>query len=111
MYKKHSILLLVALGTFLGDFGACAGIPTIVVQGIEWNKSPVVVNYANNLAAIMCGASGIVWMPLLNYWGRMPVLFWSTVMGLSFSLGCVLSKDFNTFYAMRGLQVSVLSRP
>jgi MFS family permease len=108
-FKKHSILILVALGSFLGDFGACAGIPTVVVQGIEWNQSPVVINYANNLSAIMCGVSGLVWMPLLNHWGRIPVLFWSTVLGFFFSLGCVLSKDFDTFYAMRGLQVSWIS--
>lgn len=76
----------------------------ILVQAEDWNISPVVANYPNNLAAIMCGVSGIIWMPLLNSWGRMPVLFWSIFMGAFFSLGTVLAPNFQTHYAMRALQ-------
>ena len=86
-FKKHMILICVAFGAFAGDFGSGAGVGTIVVQGIEWNMSPVVVNYATNLNVIMCGVSGILWMPLLNYWGRTPVLFWSSVLGCCFHPG------------------------
>ena len=43
-------------------------------------------------------------MPLFNYWGRMPVLFWSSLMGLFFTLGCVLTPTFNSYYALRALQ-------
>ena len=98
------VLLLVAFGAFAGDFGASAGVPTIVLQGIEWNMSPDVVNYATNLAVIMCGISGIIWMPLLNFWGRMPVLFWSSFLGLAFTIGCALAPNFSSFYGMRALQ-------
>jgi MFS family permease len=52
----------------------------------------------------MCGVAGLIWMPVLTSWGRMPVLFWSTVLGVFFTLGATLSQTFNTYYAMRGLQ-------
>ncbi|KIW83165.1 hypothetical protein Z517_02409 [Fonsecaea pedrosoi CBS 271.37] len=103
-FKKHMILICVAFGAFAGDFGSGAGVGTIVVQGIEWNMSPVVVNYAGNLNVIMCGVSGLIWMPLLNYWGRTPVLFWSSVMGAAFTLGSALAPNFAAFYGFRTLQ-------
>lgn len=98
------MLLCVAFGSFAGDFGVSAGIPTIAVQGAEWNMSPVVVNYANNLAVAMLALGSVLWMPLLNCWGRMPLLFWSTILGMLFTLGAALSQDFPTFYGMRALQ-------
>lgn len=103
-FKKHMLLICVAFGAFAGDFGSGAGVPTVVVQGIEWNLTPVVVQYSGNLNVIMCGVSGILWMPLINFWGRTPVLFWSSVLGAFFTLGCALSPDFATFYGMRTLQ-------
>lgn len=103
-FKKHMILICVAFGAFAGDIGSGAGVGTIVVQGIEWNMSPVVVNYATNLNVIMCGVSGLLWMPLLNYWGRTPVLFWSSVLGAAFTLGCALAPSFPAFYGFRTLQ-------
>lgn len=93
-----------AFGAFCGDFGACAGIPTILLQAQDWGVSPVVANYPNNLAAVMCGVSGILWMPLLNSWGRIPVLFWSTLLGLLFTLGACIAPNYTTYYAMRALQ-------
>ncbi|KAI9830059.1 MAG: hypothetical protein M1819_005889 [Sarea resinae] len=103
-FKKHMILLCVSFGAFAGDFGLAAGIPTIVLQSKEWNISASKANLPNNLAVIMLGVSSLIWMPLVNFWGRIPVLFWSTVMGLFFTLGCVLAPNFTTFYAMRALQ-------
>ena len=98
------ILLCVAFGSMAGDFGATAGIPAILLQSKEWHLSPVLVNYPNNLAAVMCGVSGLIFMPMLNAWGRTPVLFWTTIMGLLFTLGCALSPNYETHYAMRALQ-------
>ena len=98
------ILLCVAFGAFAGDFGSGAGIPAVAGQSLEWHLSAVSITRANNLSVIMCGASGVVWMPLFNYWGRIPVLFWSSIMGLLFTLGCVLSPQFDTYYTLRAFQ-------
>ena len=75
------ILLCVAFGAFAGDFGSGAGIPAVAGQVVEWHMTRVSVTRANNLSIIMAGASGLVWVPLSNYWGRIPVLFWSSLMG------------------------------
>ncbi|KAJ6124595.1 hypothetical protein N7471_011912 [Penicillium samsonianum] len=103
-FKKHAILLCVAFGSFAGDFGMAIGIPAAILQSEEWKVSASVVNEPNNLAVMMIGISSLLWVPLLSSWGRAPVLFWSTVMGLFFTLGCVLAPNFPTYYAMRALQ-------
>lgn len=102
--KKHGILILIAFASFAGDFGAASGIPCVIAQGREWNISPVKAGDPNSLAAILGGVCGIIFMPLLNSWGRMPVLFWTNVTGLLFTLGATLARDFETHYAMRCLQ-------
>ncbi|KAK6532487.1 hypothetical protein TWF281_006676 [Arthrobotrys megalospora] len=102
-FKKHMILFIVALSAFCGDFGSGAGIPCIVKQGAEWNMSPAVVNYAGNLNVIMLGVGGIFWIPFIYWWGRAPVLFWTTLAGAFFTLGCCLTTNFETFYGMRAL--------
>jgi MFS family permease len=40
---------------------------------------------------------------MTSFWGRAPVLFWTTLIGTLFGIGSTLSKDFQTFYAMRAL--------
>ncbi|RYP10949.1 hypothetical protein DL765_007952 [Monosporascus sp. GIB2] len=105
-FRKHMILICVSLGAFLGDLGMAVGIPSVVLQSQEWAISPTVANLPNNLAVLMIGISSLVWMPLTNCWGRAPVFFWSTLMGLMFTLGCLVTRDFNTFYAMRALQAA-----
>lgn len=97
------LLFIVALSAFLGDFGSGAGIPCIVLQGAEWNMSPNSVNYAGNLNVLMLGIGGILWIPPIYFWGRAPVLFWSTLLGTFFTLACCLTTSFTVFYAFRAL--------
>lgn len=102
-FKKHMILFIVALSAFCGDFGSGAGIPCILLQGKEWNMSPDKVNYAGNLNVIFLGIGGIWWIPFVYVWGRAPVLFWTTLAGAFFTLGCALTTSFTTFYGLRAL--------
>ena len=51
--KKHTMLAIVAITAFLGDFGSAAGVPLIVLQGAEWKLSPSHVNEAGNLNVLM----------------------------------------------------------
>ncbi|KIW62485.1 hypothetical protein PV04_10658 [Phialophora macrospora] len=103
-WRKHALLLLVAWGAFCGDFASTCGIAAAPVQAKEWAMNLVIANYPNNLSALMCGISGLLWMPLLNSWGRAPVLFWSTLLGFFFTLGCALSPTYEVYYGMRILQ-------
>lgn len=57
------------------------------------------------------GLGFIAWVPLVRYWGRAPTLFWTTLIGLLFSIGSAVAKDFNTFYAMRAVMGWFLTAP
>ena len=95
------ILLIVGLSAFLGDFGSGTGIPCIVLQGTEWNMSPDTVNYAGKLNVVFLGIGGVLWIPVIYFWGRAPALLWSTVLGTIFTLVCALAPDFSVFYGFR----------
>lgn len=51
----------------------------------------------------MLGIGGIIWIPPIYFWGRAPVLFWTTIAGTSFTLACVLTDSFSVFYGFRAL--------
>ena len=103
-FKKHMILAIISMAAFLGDFQGGVGIPTILLQGAEWNRLPNEINYALNLNIIMVGISGMLFTPMLNFWGRMPVLFWSTLLTLGFTLAICLSPSYEVFYGFRVLE-------
>ncbi|GAA6020660.1 hypothetical protein JCM10207_007814 [Rhodosporidiobolus poonsookiae] len=102
-WKKHTILLIVALAAFGGDFQSGAGIPLLSSQGAEWGLSPARVNEAGNLNVLFLGIGGLIWIPPLYFWGRLPVLFWTQLIGTFLVLGSVLVNDFNSYYALRPL--------
>ncbi|KAK4334530.1 Major facilitator superfamily domain-containing protein [Rhodotorula toruloides] len=102
-WKKHAILIIVALAAFGGDFQSGAGIPLLLSQGEEWGLSPAKVNEAGNLNVLLLGIGGLVWIPPLYFWGRLPVLFWTQLLGTFMVLGSVLVQDFTAYYALRPL--------
>ncbi|KAH7061955.1 major facilitator superfamily domain-containing protein [Paraphoma chrysanthemicola] len=109
--KKHLILFTVAWGALCADFTSAAGIPCIFLQGAEWHMSPDKVNYANNLNVLMMGIGGLLWIPLISFFGRAPVLFWTCLCGTLLTLGAALSTDFSTHYAMRSVMGFFLTAP
>ncbi|OCL04421.1 MFS general substrate transporter [Glonium stellatum] len=101
--KKHLMLAIVSLTAFLGDYGSGSGIPLIVLQGEEWGLSPSKVNEAGNLNVLMLGIGGLFWIVVSSWWGRAPVMFWSTLSGTLFTLACAVTKSFPVFYGFRAL--------
>lgn len=101
--RKHLMLAVVSTTAFLGDYGSGAGIPLIVLQGEEWGLSPAKVNEAGNLNVLMLGIGGLFWIIVSSWWGRAPVMFWSTLMGAFFTLACAVTTSFPVFYAFRAL--------
>ncbi|GAA5829768.1 hypothetical protein JCM11251_007873 [Rhodosporidiobolus azoricus] len=101
--KKHTILLIVALAAFNGDWQSGAGIPLLEPQGEEWGLTPNKVNEAGNLNVLFLGIGGLIWIPPLYFWGRLPVLFWTQLIGSFMVLGSALVQDFTAYYALRPL--------
>ncbi|BGP15366.1 hypothetical protein JCM10213_001442 [Rhodosporidiobolus nylandii] len=102
-WKKHAILLTVAFAAFVGDAQSGAGIPLLASQGEEWGMTPNRVNEAGNLNVLLLGLGGIVAIPPLYFWGRLPVLFWTQLLGTGMILGSVLCQSFTAYYALRPL--------
>ncbi|GAA6036099.1 hypothetical protein JCM8097_006614 [Rhodosporidiobolus ruineniae] len=102
-WKKHAILLIVALAAAGGDLQSGSGIPLLASQGEEWGLTPNKVNEAGNLNVLFLGIGGLIWIPPLYFWGRLPVLFWTQVIGTLMVLGSVLVHDFSAYYALRPL--------
>ncbi|GAA5982591.1 hypothetical protein JCM11641_002593 [Rhodosporidiobolus odoratus] len=102
-WKKHSILVVLALAAWLSDFQSGSGIPLLASQGAEWGLSPNTVNEAGNLNVLLLGLGCLVWIPPAYFWGRLPVLFWTQLIGTAMVLGSVLCHSFTAYYALRPL--------
>ncbi|KAF2741843.1 MFS general substrate transporter [Sporormia fimetaria CBS 119925] len=101
--RKHLMLAVVSTTAFLPDFGSAAGIPLIVLQGKEWGLTPPKVNESGNLNVLMLGIGGLFWIVLSSWWGRAPVMFWSTLTGTFFTLACAVTDSFPVYYGFRAL--------
>ncbi|GAA5859785.1 hypothetical protein JCM8547_007027 [Rhodosporidiobolus lusitaniae] len=102
-WKKHTILLIVAFAAAVGDLQSGSGIPLLASQGAEWGLSPARVNEAGNLNVLFLGVAGLLWIPPLYFWGRLPVLFWTQLIGTFMILGSVLVQSFEAYYVLRPL--------
>lgn len=122
--KKNLLLLTISLAAFQSEFQTAAGVPSVGLQGVEWNLNPVHVNYAGNLNVLMkcvttspplrhpfthsltfscSGIGGLSWVPLICFWGRAPVLFWATFIGTFLPLATCLVPTFAGYYGLRAL--------
>ncbi|OAL19027.1 hypothetical protein AYO22_10356 [Fonsecaea multimorphosa] len=108
-WKKHAVLLTTSILAGNGDFSLCLGFPAILPQAVHWNKSYNSMNFTTNLAVIMVGVGGVLAIPPSYFWGRAPVVFWSVLASLLFTLGICLTDSFETFYALRALQGASLT--
>ena len=75
------------MSSFCGDFQSGAGIPLLSIQAEEWNMTLNGVNEAGNLNVLMLGLGGLIWNAPCAFWGRLPVLFWTQLLGTFMQLG------------------------
>ncbi|KAH7129144.1 major facilitator superfamily domain-containing protein [Dactylonectria macrodidyma] len=101
--RKHLVLFTVAWAALCTDFTAAAGTTIIFNQAAQWNKTPNRINDANAMCVLFNGLGGLLWVPLSSIWGRAPVLFWTTVVGLAVNLGSAVADSYGTYFAMRVL--------
>ncbi|EWZ33018.1 hypothetical protein FOCG_12569 [Fusarium oxysporum f. sp. radicis-lycopersici 26381] len=102
--KKHLILLVVAWAALTSDFTSAAGSAPVILQAAEWHKSPNSVNHNNSINVLMMAIGGLIWVPMTSIIGRAPTLFWSTFLGLIFSILSSVSTDFEMFMGVRAIQ-------
>jgi MFS family permease len=103
------LLVIVAFGGWNADFASGVGIPALGLQAVEWGLTPTRVNDSGNLGVLMLGLGGVFWIPVIHYWGRAPVYFYTQIIGTFMTLGCAVTPSFAGYYAFRGLQTFFLT--
>lgn len=57
--KKHIVLLVVSIASFLPDYGSATGAVTLIPQAAEWGMTPDEVNHSQAGNVFMLGVGGI----------------------------------------------------
>jgi MFS family permease len=80
------------------------GSTLIVDQAMEWHitvdKSATSMNYG----ILLQGIGGLIAIPLIEAYGRLPLWLWPQVITTVMVLAATLSKNYDTFTAFRSLQ-------
>ncbi|KAK1750474.1 major facilitator superfamily [Echria macrotheca] len=102
--KKHSVLLALIPGSMLSDWALTWGTVVFELQAPEWNMTVEAVAQSVSPGIFMQGPGGLLSVPLCQRYGRLPVLFWSQLLSLAFTIGATFAPDYASFTAMRTLQ-------
>ncbi|KAL4793721.1 major facilitator superfamily domain-containing protein [Aspergillus venezuelensis] len=100
-FRKHLILIVVSVTAFLPDYGSATGAVTLIPQAAAWDMTEDHVNHSQVGNVFMLGAGGPFVVALSAYFGRLPVLFWFTVIALATAIWCAAAQSFESFMAAR----------
>lgn len=100
------------MASFTPDFNSGLGIASLFALAKEFNTTTTVINnLTSNWSIFLLGWGGICSVPLMKRYGRLPVLWWSQVLGLGFLIGCAVAPNLSTFAAMRCLTAFFSTAP
>jgi MFS family permease len=103
--RKRKMLAIAALTAFVPDFSSATGIASLFDLAEQFKTTPAEINdLTSNWSIFLVGWGGIVAVLLARRYGRLPVLFWSMLLGAAFQCGCTFSPNLPTFAGMRCLQ-------
>ncbi|KAF8608516.1 MFS general substrate transporter [Ceratobasidium sp. AG-I] len=104
-FKKGYTLAIISLATIIPDFSSSIGIASLFPLSKQFDTT---VEHVNNLTSnwsiFLLGPGGVLAVILISSFGRLPVLFWSQVLGLGFLIGCTVAPSLSVFAAVRCLQ-------
>jgi MFS family permease len=80
------------------------GATLIAAQAQEWHISLSKAATSLNYGILLQGIGGVLAVPLMDAYGRLPLWVWPQVLTLSMVIGCVFAPSFNVFTALRALQ-------
>ncbi|KAH8917870.1 MFS general substrate transporter, partial [Atractiella rhizophila] len=109
--QKNLQLLIVTLAAFVPDFNSSLGIASLFGLAEQYHKSVDHVSSSCNRSIFQLGTSGLIVILLVKRFGRLPILFWSQLIGLGFTIGCTVAPNFSTFAACRILQATFQNAP
>ncbi|GAA6008592.1 hypothetical protein JCM11491_003359 [Sporobolomyces phaffii] len=110
--KKNIQLFVLTLAAFVPDFSSGLGIASLFELAKAFRTDVNEINsLTSNWSIFMLGPGGIAAVILIKRFGRLPVLFWSQLIGLGFLIGCAVAPDLKTFAAMRILNAFFSTAP
>ncbi|KAI9737832.1 MAG: hypothetical protein M1834_009201 [Cirrosporium novae-zelandiae] len=102
--RKWKVFISVLLPSLLTDWGMLWGTVLYESQAIEWNMSVTDVSDSSSGGMFLQGAGGILAVPFIQRYGRMPVLFWSQFLACMMVIGATFAPTYAGFTALRTLQ-------
>lgn len=99
------MLFVASIAAIVPDFSSGVGIAALFPLAAEFNTTTAEINnLTSNWSIFLLGWGGLVAVVFARRYGRLPVLFWSQVLGAAFMCGCTFSTTLSTFAGMRCLQ-------
>ncbi|KAK4561386.1 hypothetical protein LTR86_004703 [Recurvomyces mirabilis] len=99
--KKHSVLLALAIISFIPDFGTAMGSVTQIPQAKQWHKPVNTIAESIAINTMLSGVSGIVVVALSSFFGRAPVMFWMRLIVLGAVFWYAFAPSYSQFYSAR----------
>ncbi|TFK41584.1 MFS general substrate transporter [Crucibulum laeve] len=102
--RKSLQLLIITMAAIVPDFDSGIGIASIFALAKQYDTTTGVINnLTSNWSIFLLGWGGLFAVMLMRRYGRLPILFWSQVIAVSFLVGCTFAPNLKTFTAMRCL--------
>ncbi|KAF9445589.1 MFS general substrate transporter [Macrolepiota fuliginosa MF-IS2] len=110
--RKHLQLLIVTLAAIVPDFDSGIGIASLFPLAEQFGTTTGEINnMTSNWSIFLLGWGGIFAVMIIRRYGRLPVLFWSQLLAVSFLVGCTFAPNLKTFTSMRCLTAVFATAP
>lgn len=109
--RKHKILLVLVYCTLMTDLTSAWTIPIIIPQAEYWHITST--NASRNLSGniFMLGFGCLFAVPLTQWVGRLPILFWAMFLGLCMTIFGAAAPTWISFIVARCLQGFFITAP
>lgn len=83
------------------DYSAATGASALLAQAEEWHISPNTVNHATAGNTFMLGVGGVFTVWFSAYFGRLPVIFFMTLISAATAIWSAAAQSFESYMASR----------
>jgi MFS family permease len=101
VWKKRTVMIMLAITAFTCDFSAAIGSPAIIPQAREWNTVPAMVNRATAGNTFMLGIGGLFTVWMSAYISRLPVLLFMTIFASAAAVWSASATGLESYMASR----------
>ncbi|KAG7660342.1 uncharacterized protein J8A68_006152 [[Candida] subhashii] len=103
-WLKHMQLTMVAVHGFFGTFYASGLVPSFGKLTVELATPTPMLAYLTSAQIVILGSFPMIWVPLMNKYGKRKLLILSVFGSMCFNLGAIFCKTYGSLMAMRCMQ-------